>query len=168
MGQNYEDSQNNKRRGNKLPFAMVSGALVGAVVVLASDSEERKRVKSGSSNAKNKISSYANRVKEDPQGVKDDWLGRIQRAASITKEAVQKIQEILDEQGNQLKESAQDIQNESKEMIETAKDAGDELQSVGEKASEAKEELSSSESSDNTSTSGSTGDNVTDINDKKQ
>lgn len=162
MVQNYENNQTKSKKGNKLPLAMVSGALVGAVVVLATDSQERGRLKSGSSNAKHKVSDYANRVKEDPQGVKDDWLGRIQGAASITKEAVQKIQEILDEQGSQIKESAQDIQSESKEMIDTAKDAGEELQSVGDKAQEAKDELSSEE---NTNDSGET--SVTDINDKK-
>ncbi|SDJ34720.1 hypothetical protein [Salimicrobium halophilum] len=158
MEQNYNQNQN-RRRGNKLPLAMVSGALVGAAVILATDSEERARLKNGSSNAKHKVSSYATRVKEDPQGVKDDWLGRIQRAAAVTKEAVQKIQEILDEQGAQIKESAQDIQSESKEMIETAKDAGEELQSVGDKAQEAKEELAHNNDAEET--------NVTDINDKK-
>ncbi|SIS40134.1 hypothetical protein [Salimicrobium flavidum] len=162
MVQNYENNQSRTRKGNKLPLAMVSGALVGAVVVLAADSEERRRLKSGSSNAKHKVSDYATRVKEDPQGVKDDWLGRIQSAASITKEAVQKIQEILDEQGSQIKESAQDIQHESKEMIETAKDAGEELQSVGDKAQEAKEELSSDNETNETEET-----TITDINDKK-
>ncbi|WP_347862024.1 hypothetical protein U0355_02120 [Salimicrobium sp. PL1-032A] len=160
MEENYNQNQTGRRR-NKLPLAMVSGAFVGAAVVLATDSEERARLKNGTSNAKQKVSGYATRVKEDPQGVKDDWLGRIQRAAAITKEAVQKIQEILDEQGTQIKESAEDIQSESKEMFETAKHAGEELQSVGDKAQEAKEELAHGETEE---TEEST---VTDINEKK-
>ncbi|WP_173918101.1 hypothetical protein [Halobacillus sp. Marseille-Q1614] len=136
-------TEEKKSKKGKLTLAITAGALAGGIAVLATPSA-RNKVKEKSSSTKNSVSQYVADVKSDPSGAKNDLMQRIQKTASITKEALNKIQKILDEQGKDIKEKVEDVTEESQEIVSTAKEAGEELKDVGDKVKEAKEELTDS------------------------
>lgn len=134
---------NQKSGLGKVTFYMAIGALVGGAVTLM-NRDTRNSLKEKSSSTKDSVSSYVSTVKEDPQGTKDDLVDRIQRTATATKEAVNQIQSIINDQGKDLAKQMQDVKEESEEIVSTVKETGEELKDVGEKAAEAKEELTNS------------------------
>ncbi|WP_082231987.1 YtxH domain-containing protein [Halobacillus massiliensis] len=137
------DQNKNKSKKGKLTLAITAGAVAGGIAVMATPSA-RNKVKEKSSSTRNSVSQYVADVKADPSGAKNDLMQRIQKTASITKEALNKIQNILDEQGKDIKEKVEDVTEESQDIVSTAKEAGEELKDVGEKVKEAKEELTDS------------------------
>ncbi|MCP3032201.1 YtxH domain-containing protein [Halobacillus sp. A1] len=161
-------SQQTESQKGKLSLAITVGALVGGILVLARNDNARTRLKETSATTKNSVSQYVSDVKADPSGAKNDLVDRIQKTASITKEALNKIQEILDTQGKDIAEKAQEVKDESQDIVSTAKDAGEELKEVGDKVKEAKDELTDSaedEAAATTSPSTTSKDDDDDIND---
>lgn len=125
----------------KLSLAISAGALAGAVFVLVKNPSARTKIKETSVCTKNSVSQYVADVKADPAGAKNELVERIQKTASITREALNKIQEILDNQGKEITYKAQEVKEESEDIVSTAKDASEDLKDVGDKVKEAKDEL---------------------------
>ncbi|MFD2923847.1 hypothetical protein [Halobacillus naozhouensis] len=133
----------------KLTLAMTAGAIIGGALVLVRNPTERTRLKERSGATKDSLSQYVSKVKEDPSGTKEELVSRIQRTTSVTKEAINKIQEILDNEGKELKEKVQEVKADSEEIVSTAKEAGEELKDVNDKVNEAKDEITDSEDNGN-------------------
>lgn len=133
----------------KLTLAMTAGAIIGGALVLVKNPSERTRLKERSGATKDSLSQYVSKVKADPSGAKEELVNRIQRTTSVTKEAINKIQDILDNEGKELKEKVQEVKADSEGIVSTAKEAGEELKDVNSKVSEAKDELTDSEDNGN-------------------
>ncbi|MFG6146765.1 hypothetical protein [Halobacillus sp. B23F22_1] len=159
---NEQQSQQPQSPKGKLSLAITVGAIVGGALVLAKSESARTRIKQTSSSTKDSVSQYVADVKADPTGAKNDLLERIQKTATITKEALNKIQEILDNQGKEITDKVQEVKDESQDIVSTAKDAGDELKDVGDKVKEAKEELTDSAENEAAATSSNEQDDDTD------
>lgn len=101
----------------------------------------REKVKDTSKNMKDSMNKYATTIKEDPQGVKDAIITRIQNATDISKEAIHKIQAILDTQVKDIKDTTKNVAKDSKEMMSSVKDGQGELSGVKDNVVEAKDEL---------------------------
>ncbi|UOQ95512.1 hypothetical protein MUO14_11650 [Halobacillus shinanisalinarum] len=143
MNNNEKQTQKNSTKG-KLTLAMTAGAVVGGAFVLVRNPSARTRLKETSGSTKNTVSQYISNVKADPAGAKNQLVDRIQKTASITREAVNKIQDILDNEGKEITNRVQEVKEESEEIVSTAKEASDELKEVGDKVGEAKDELTES------------------------
>ncbi|WP_431802152.1 hypothetical protein [Halobacillus andaensis] len=141
MPNEQQSQQQPQSQKGKLSLAITIGALVGGAVMLVKSPSARTRIKQSSASTKESVSQYVSEVKADPAGAKNDLLDRIQKTATITKEALNKIQEILDNQGKEITDKVQEVKDESEDIVSTAKDAGDELKDVGDKVKEAKDEL---------------------------
>ncbi|UOR10764.1 hypothetical protein [Halobacillus amylolyticus] len=139
-----EQQVQKKSTKGKLTLAMTAGALVGGAFVLVRNPSARTRLKETSGSTKNTVSQYISDVKADPTGAKNQLVDRIQKTASITREAINKIQDILDNEGREITNKVREVKEESKEIVSTAKEAGDELKEVGDKVGEAKDELTES------------------------
>ncbi len=98
-------------------------------------------MKDTSKNVKNTVNKYATTIKEDPNGTKDAIINRIRNATDISKEAIHKIQEILDTQVNDIKDTTKNVVEESKDVVSSVKNAKGELVDVKDSAVEAKDEL---------------------------
>ncbi|WP_079529037.1 hypothetical protein [Halobacillus hunanensis] len=133
----------------KLTLAMTAGAIIGGALVLVKNPSERTKLKERSGATKDTLSQYVSKVKADPSGTKEELVNRIQRTTSVTKEAINKIQDILDNEGKELKEKVQEVKADSEEIVSTAKEASEELKDVNSKVNEAKEELTDSEDNGN-------------------
>lgn len=135
-----------KRRNNKLPLAILTGAVIGGAFILFKDPEERRRLKQQSRSTKDSISTYAHDAKENPSETKDALVTKVRRFVSAASEVVTTLQTVYNEQGQDIKEKMKDIKEESEEVVDTAKEASAELQEAGEKA---QEELSESDAGAN-------------------
>ncbi|WP_163527915.1 hypothetical protein [Halobacillus ihumii] len=133
----------------KLTLAMTAGAIIGGAFVLIKNPSERTRLKERSGATKDTLSQYVSKVKADPSGTKEELVNRIQRTTSVTKEAINKIQDILDNEGRELKEKVQEVKVDSEEIVSTAKEASEELKDVNSKVNEAKDELTDSDDNEN-------------------
>jgi len=120
---------------------IVAGVLAGASSLILLNSTAREKVKDTSKNVKNSVSEYTTAIKDDPQGAKDAIITRVQNATDISREAIDKIQAILDNQAKDIKDTTQHIMEESKEVVSSAKDAQSELTNVKDDAKDAKDEL---------------------------
>lgn len=120
---------------------IVAGIIAGASSLILLNSNAREKVKDTSKNVKNTVNKYATTIKEDPNGTKDAIINRIQNATDISKEAIHKIQEILDTQVNDIKDTTKNVVEESKDVVSSVKNAKGELVDVKDSAVEAKDEL---------------------------
>lgn len=126
---------------NNTGMWIVAGAAIAGLAAVFMNQKARSKVVDTSMNMKNSVTDYAASIKEDPMAVKDSLIERIKRTSSITMEAVSKIQDILNNQGQQIKETATNIVDESKDIMSTAMDAKEDLMDVKDKAMDAKEAL---------------------------
>ncbi|WP_079477653.1 YtxH domain-containing protein [Halobacillus salinus] len=131
-----------KQKKNKLPLAILAGAVIGGAFVLLRDPEERRRLKEQSRTTKDSVSSYAHEAKENPSETKDAFVSKVRRFVSAANEVVTTVQSVYNEHGQEIKDKVKEIKEESEEVVDTAKEAGAELQEAGEKA---QEELSETE-----------------------
>ncbi|WP_067727718.1 hypothetical protein [Oceanobacillus damuensis] len=129
--------QNQKKAKTGL---VVAGVLASASLVLL-NSNARTKVKDTSRTMKDSVNKYATTIKEDPNGTKQALITRVQNATEISKEAINKIQAILDTQAKDIKETTKNVADESKEVLSSAKDAQGNLMEAKDKALEAKDEL---------------------------
>ena len=120
---------------------IITGIIAGASSLILLNSNAREKVKDTSKNMKDSVSKYATTIKEDPQGTKDAIVNRIQNATEISKEAINKIQAILDTEVKNIKGTTQNVVEESKDVMSSVKDAQGELADVKDHAVEAKDEL---------------------------
>ncbi|MCG5105071.1 hypothetical protein [Oceanobacillus alkalisoli] len=120
---------------------LVAGIIAGASSLVLLNSNAREKVKDTSKSVKNTVTKYATTIKEDPNGTKDAIISRIQNATDISKEAIQKIQAILDTQVKDIKDTTKNVVEESKDVMSSVKDAKGELVDVKDSAVEAKDEL---------------------------
>ncbi|RLL46752.1 hypothetical protein D8M04_05990 [Oceanobacillus piezotolerans] len=120
---------------------VVAGVLATGASIVLLNPNVRSKVKDTSRNVKDSVNQYATTIKEDPNGTKQAIITRIQNATEISKEALNKIQSILDNQAKDIKETTQSVVGDAKEVVDTAKDAQGELKDVKDKAVEAKDEL---------------------------
>ena len=119
---------------------IVAGVIAASSLVLL-NSNAREKVKDTSKNMKNTVSKYATTIKEDPNGTKEAIITRIQNATEISKDAIEKIQAILDTQVKDIKDTTQHVVEESKDVMSSVQDAKGELADVKDDAVEAKDEL---------------------------
>ncbi|UOQ45013.1 hypothetical protein MUN89_03405 [Halobacillus salinarum] len=133
-----------KKGKKKLPLAILAGAVIGGAFILIKDPQERRRLKQKTSQTKDTVSQYTSEVKEDPSGKKDEVLDRVRRTATVIKDVFSTVQEIIDNEGKELKQQAQTIKDDSQDMLSTAQDVKEDLKEVGDKTAEAKEELTTS------------------------
>ena len=120
---------------------LVAGIIAGASSLVLLNSNAREKVKDTSKSVKNTVTKYATTIKEDPNGTKDAIISRIQNATDISKEAIHKIQAILDTQVKDIKDTTKNVVEESKDVMSSVKDAKGELVDVKDSAVEAKDEL---------------------------
>ncbi|MCM3741438.1 hypothetical protein M3210_14285 [Oceanobacillus luteolus] len=120
---------------------IVAGVIAGASSLVLLNSNAREKVKDTSKNMKNTVSKYATTIKEDPNGTKEAIITRIQNATEISKDAIEKIQAILDTQVKDIKDTTQHVVEESKDVMSSVQDAKGELADVKDDAVEAKDEL---------------------------
>ncbi len=130
-----------EKQGKAKTGLIVAGVIAGASSLVLLNSNAREKVKDTSRNMKDSINKYTTTIKEDPKGTKKAVITRIQNATDISKEAINKIQAILDTQGKEIKDTTQHVVEESKDVVSSAKDAQGELADVKESAVEAKDEL---------------------------
>ena len=120
---------------------IVAGIIAGASSLVLLNSNAREKVKDTSKNMKNSVNKYAKTIKDDPNGTKNAIITRVQNATEISKEAINKIQAILDTQVKDIKDTTKNVVEESKEVVSSVKDAQGELVDVKDKAVEAKDQL---------------------------
>lgn len=120
---------------------IVAGVIAGASSLVLLNSNAREKVKDTSKNVKDSVNKYATTIKEDPNGMKDAIITRIQNATEISKEAINKIQAILDTQVKDIKDTTKNVVEESKEVMSSVKDAQGELVDVKDSATEVKDQL---------------------------
>lgn len=120
---------------------IVAGVIAGASSLVLLNSNAREKVKDTSKNMKDSVNKYATTIKEDPNGTKNAIITRVQNATEISKEAINKIQEILDTQVKDVKDTTKHVVEESKEAMSSVKDAQGELGDVKDRAVEAKDQL---------------------------
>lgn len=141
---------------------LVAGAIAGVSLVLL-NSTARNKVVDTSKSVKDSVNKYASSVKEDPSGAKDAIITRIKNATEISKEAVTKIQSILDDQVSDIKSTTKNITEDTKDVLSSAKEAKGDITDVKDKAVEVKDELlSTKDDLDNGSSGGSNGKTETD------
>lgn len=116
---------------------IVAGVIAGASSLVLLNSNAREKVKDTSKNMKNTVSKYATTIKEDPNGTKEAIITRIQNATEISKDAIEKIQAILDTQVKDIKDTTQHVVEESKDVMSSVQDAKGELADVKDDAVEA-------------------------------
>lgn len=139
-----------ERKNNKAGVLVGAGAIAAGVSLLLMNTGTRTKIKNSSVQMKDKVSNYATTVKEDPQGTKNAIIDKVKRTTAITKDTVQKIQQILDNQGQEIKnttkdavEQTKDITKETKTIASTAKDAKEDFKEAGQ---DLKSEMKSSDS----------------------
>ena len=120
---------------------IVAGVIAGVSSFVLLNSNAREKVKDTSKNVKDSVNKYATSIKEDPNGTKNAIITRVQNATEISKDAINKIQAILDTQVKDIKDTTKNVVDESKEVISSAKDAQGELADVKDRAVEAKDQL---------------------------
>lgn len=120
---------------------IVAGVIAGASSLVLLNSNAREKVKDTSKKMKNTVSKYATTIKEDPNGTKEAIITRIQNATEISKDAIEKIQAILDTQVKDIKDTTQHVVEESKDVMSSVQDAKGELADVKDDAVDAKDEL---------------------------
>jgi len=130
----------NKKSNNTGTWIAAGVAVTGLSLVLL-NRNARNKVMDTSMTMKNTAMDYASDIKNDPSGVKNSLIDRIKTTSSITLEAVSKIQEILNNQGQDLKETATNLIDDSKQMIDHAKEAKESLSVVKDKAMEATDKV---------------------------
>lgn len=135
------EKQSAERQNKMKKGAIVAGVIAGASSLVLLNSNAREKVKDTSKNMKNSVTNYTTAIKEDPQGAKDAIIRRLQNATEISKETLNKIQSILDNQAKDIKETTQNVIEESKEIKSSVKETQSELGEVKDKAAEAKDEL---------------------------
>lgn len=119
---------------------IVAGIIVEASSFVLLNSNIREKVKDTSKDMKNTVTKYATTIKEDSNGTKDVIISRIQNATDISKEAINKIQEIFDTQVKDIKATTKNVE-EFKDVMSSVKDAKGELVDGKDSAVEAKDEL---------------------------
>ncbi|WP_010649780.1 hypothetical protein [Oceanobacillus massiliensis] len=137
MGTMNTAVQNPKRAKTGL---ILAGVLASASLVLL-NSNARSKVKDTSKSMKDSVSKYATTIKDDPNGTRKAIITRVQNATEISKEAINKIQEILDTQVKDIKDTTKDVVDDTKEVFSTAKEAQSEFKEVKDKSVDAKDEL---------------------------
>ena len=120
---------------------IVAGIIAGASSLVLLNSNAREKVKDTSKTMKDSVNKYATTIKEDPNGTKNAIITRVQNATEISKEAINKIQTILDTQVKDIKDTTKNVAEESKEVMSSVKDAQGELVDVKDSAVEAKDQL---------------------------
>ncbi|MHA6251788.1 hypothetical protein [Oceanobacillus sp. CAU 1775] len=120
---------------------IVSGVIAGASSLVLLNSNARTKVKDTSKNVKDSVNKYTTAIKEDPDGAKNAIITRVQNATEISKEAINKIQAILDTQVKDIKDTTQNVVQESKDVMSNVKDVKSDLMDVKDSAIEAKDEL---------------------------
>lgn len=120
---------------------VVTGLVVGASSFILLNKNAREKVIDTSKSMKDTVGKYATNIKEDPHGTKDAIVQRIQNATEISKEAMDKIKNILDTDVKEMKGTTQHVVEESKEVMSSAKHTQDELADVKDYAVQAKDEL---------------------------
>ncbi|WP_405097190.1 hypothetical protein [Oceanobacillus sp. FSL H7-0719] len=120
---------------------IVAGVIAGASSLILLNSNAREKVKDTSKNMKDSVNKYATTIKEDPNGIKNAIITRVQNATDISKEALNKIQEVLDTQVKDIKDTTKNVVDESKEVMSSVKDAKGDLADVKDRAVEAKDQL---------------------------
>lgn len=120
---------------------VVTGLVVGASSFILLNKNAREKVIDTSKTMKDSVGKYATNIKEDPQGAKDAIIQRIQNATEISKEAMNKIKNILDTEVKEMKDTTQHVVEESKEVMSSAKHTQGELADVKDHAVQAKDEL---------------------------
>ncbi|MGJ9458659.1 hypothetical protein [Oceanobacillus sp. CF4.6] len=146
---------------------IVAGVVAGASSLVLLNSNARTKVKDTSKTMKDSVGKYATTIKEDPNGTRAALITRVQNATDISKEAINKIQAILDTQVKDIKQTSKNVADESKEIMSSVKDAQGDVMDVKDKAVDAKDELLSAKddvkfntSSGNRSKSGLTTDHT--------
>lgn len=128
-----------------------TGAVAAGVTLLFLNSNARNKIKDSSIQIKDTVGKYATTIKEDPKGTKNTIIEKVKRTSEISQDAMNKIQQILDNQGKEIKKTTKDVVEQSKEVADqskevasTAKDAQDDLKDVGKEVKEnAKDEMPS-------------------------
>lgn len=120
---------------------VVTGLIAGASTFILMNKNAREKVVDTSKNVKDTVGQYATNITEDPQGTKDAIINRIQNATEISKEAMNKIQHILDTDLKEIKDTTQHVVQGSKEVMSTAKHTQDEIADIKDHVSDAKDEL---------------------------
>ncbi len=130
------EKQNKAKKG-----LVVAGIIAGASSLVLLNSSARTKVKDTSKTMKDSVNKYATTIKEDPNGTKNALITRVQNATEISKEAINKIQAILDTQVKDIKDTTKNVTEDSKDVLSSVKDAQGDLIDVKDKAVEAKDEL---------------------------
>ncbi|WLV25269.1 hypothetical protein QR721_03290 [Aciduricibacillus chroicocephali] len=131
-------TSNNNNTGNTGMWIAAGVAVTGLSLVLL-NRNARNKVMDTSMSMKDTAMDYASNVKNDPSGVKSSLIDRIKTTSSITMEAVSKIQDILNNEGKDLKETANTLVKDSKQMINHAMEAKETLLDAKDKSMEAKD-----------------------------
>ncbi|KGX93231.1 hypothetical protein N781_12540 [Pontibacillus halophilus JSM 076056 = DSM 19796] len=132
------------KSNSKLVRGMLIGAAVGGAVALL-DRPTRTKVQERSNRAKETVGQFAKEVKEDPQGMKDELVNRVQGATETVKEAVEDFQTVYEKTTGEIAEKVNDVEQDSKEALSATKGIGEDLQEAGQKLKDAKEELTQSD-----------------------
>jgi gas vesicle protein len=128
------------QKGTKTGLIVAGATIAGASLVLL-NSNARNKVKDTTVSVKDNVNKYAQTIKDDPQGAKEAIIHRVKNATDISKEALAKIQEVLDDQAKDVKRSAQNMKAETENVAQNVKDAKEDFKAAENKAMEAKDEL---------------------------
>ena len=98
---------NNQKKATK--GLIVTGLVAGASSFILLNKNAREKVVDTSKTVKDSVGKYTTNIKEDPQGTKNAIINRIQNATEISKEAMNKIQNILDTEVKEMKETTEHV-----------------------------------------------------------
>ena len=132
-----EKTNSNRNTGKWI----TAGVAVTGLSLVLMNRKARSKVMDTSMSVKNAVADYASSIKADPSAMKDSLINRIKQTSSITMEAVNKIQDILNNEGKDMKETASHLIDDTKEMVSQAMDTKEDLKTVKDKAMDAKDTM---------------------------
>ncbi|MFD2628615.1 hypothetical protein [Oceanobacillus kapialis] len=109
-------------KNSKVGLLVGAGAVAGLSFILLNP-KTRNKVKDSSKNAKNSVMTYTQKIKEDPNGTKQSLIENAKLTLSSAQQALEKVQNVWANEGQEIKQSAKNIVEDTKELGEHAKDA---------------------------------------------
>ncbi|GIO23298.1 YtxH domain-containing protein [Oceanobacillus sp. J11TS1] len=126
-----------KTKNKKVGLLVGAGALAGISFILLNPKAKGK-VKDTSKNAKDSVVSYTQKIKDDPNGTKQYIVENAKQTLSSAQQALERVQDVWDNEGQEIKETAKNIVEDTKELGDHAKDAKEGMKDVKSDMNEAK------------------------------
>ncbi|MDM8100284.1 MULTISPECIES: YtxH domain-containing protein [Oceanobacillus] len=124
-------------KNNKFGLLVGAGAIAGISFILLNP-KTKSKVKDTSMNAKDSVVSYTQKIKDDPNGTKQYLIENAKQTLSSAQQALEKVQNVWANEGQEIKETAKNIVEDTKELGDHAKDVQEGIKDAKSNIDEAK------------------------------